>query len=110
MKSLTNIWNRLLEFYAARHEPENMRPLAEWYWRTLLTVTLFGLIGILVFGVWDFYAIMRRLSAGQNLKPSEQPALLSRAELQELLTAFEKRSASFEAAKSGSAGVSDPSR
>ncbi|TSC63178.1 MAG: Cu2+-exporting ATPase, partial [Parcubacteria group bacterium Athens0416_74] len=45
MNSLTHIWNSLSAFYEARHEPENMRPLAELYWRVLLVSALVALVG-----------------------------------------------------------------
>lgn len=110
MTFFTDIWRTLRTFYEARHEPENMRPLAEWYWRTLLVLALFSLGLILVYGTWEFFTVMRKLHAGSELKRSEQPVLLTRKDLTELLAAYEAREAAFEAAKRGRPSVADPSR
>lgn len=110
MNSLTHIWNSLRTFYEARHEPENMRPLAEVYWRTLLVSALVALVGILSFGVWEFIDVTHTLSAGADLKSSEQSDILSRKDLTEMLDLYQARQAEFDAARGSRAGVPDPSR
>jgi hypothetical protein len=110
MTFFSNIWHTLRDFYAARHEPENMRPLAEWYWRVLLTIGFFALVFVVVYGVWEFYGVMRKLTAGANRKHSEIPSLLNRKDLVDTLAAFEARVAEFEAVKKEKGSVVDPSR
>ncbi len=110
MNSLTHIWNSLRTFYEARHEPENMRPLAEVYWRVLLVSALVALAGILAFGVWEFIGVTQKLNAGAGLKSSEQSDVLSRKELTEVLDLYQARQAEFDAAKRSRATVPDPSR
>jgi hypothetical protein len=110
MNFFTDIWDSLRTFYASRYEPEYMRPLAEWFWRVLLTVALFSLIAILFYGVIQFYGVMRKLSVGEGAKPSRQVDLLSREELANTLELLAEREVSYEAAKRGRSGISDPSR
>jgi hypothetical protein len=110
MNSLTHIWNSLSAFYEARHEPENMRPLAELYWRVLLVSALGALVGILSFGVWEFIGVTQKLNAGADLKSSEQADILSRKDLSEMLGLYRARQAEFDAAKASRATVPDPSR
>ncbi len=110
MNMITNIWNSLRAFYEARHEPEYMRPLAEWYWRVLLTIVFFALIAIVIYGVWEFYAVMRKLSAGAGSRPARQVELLNREELRSILERMNEREVTYEASKRGRPSVSDPSR
>ena len=110
MTFFTSIWQTLLDIFEARHEPEKMRPLAEWYWRILLTIALFALAAVMVYGVWEFYGVMRKLAAGANRKHSETPVLLNRKELTELLAAYSARTNAFDAAKAARASIADPSR
>ncbi|MHB1087076.1 MAG: hypothetical protein ACYCZ0_05005 [Minisyncoccota bacterium] len=110
MSSLAHIWNSLRTFYEARHEPENMRPLAELYWRVLLISSLVALAGILSFGVWEFIGVTQKLNAGAGLKSSEQSDILTRKDLSEILDLYRARQAEFDAAKASRATVPDPSR
>lgn len=110
MSFFTDIWNTLRTFYEGRHEPENMRPLAEWYWRTLLSVAFIALWVVIAYGVWEFYDVLRKLSAGQNLRPSEQPQLLSKEQLSEILAAYEAREGRFISEQGTPPQIADPSR
>lgn len=110
MRFFTDIWDTLRSFYESRQEPEYMRPLAEWYWRTLLSVALVALFSILAFGVWKFYNVTRILSAGADSRPSRQPEVLSKKDIADILTAFSERQARFEAAKDARTVIPDPSR
>lgn len=110
MSAFTDIWNRLLAFYAGRHEPENMRPLAEWFWRTLLMLCAIAVVAILAHALWSFFGIMQKLSASQAVPASRQPELLSKAELQEFLASYAQRASEFEAAQTRRPTVVDPSR
>lgn len=110
MNSLTHIWNSLSAFYEARHEPENMRPLAELYWRVLLVSALVALVGVLSFGVWEFIGVTQKLNAGAGLKSSEQADILSRKDLAEMLGLYRTRQLEFETAKGNKTTIPDPSR
>lgn len=110
MSFLANIWNSLRNFYEARHEPENMRPLAEWYWRTLLTFAFSAIFLIIGYGAWGFFGVLNKLSEGDSLKRSDPPEVLSRAELAKILSAYSERQAAFDAAKQSRTTVADPSR
>lgn len=110
MKSLTHIWDVVRDFYAARHEPEHMRPLVEWYWRSLLSLCAVALGGILLYGFWNFIAVVRMLNAGDALTRSEAPEVLSKKDLIDFLQSFEDRKARFETVKKTATSPADPSR
>lgn len=110
MSIFSNIWSAMRSFYESRHEPEYMRPLAEWYWRVLLTTALFALIIIVLQGVWGFYGVMRKLSAGDTVRPTRHVDPLSRKDLSAMLQRMSEREAAYESAKRGRPSVSDPSR
>lgn len=110
MNFLTDIWRTLRTFYEGRHEPENMRPLAEWYWRTLLLVAFVSLWVVIAYGVWQFYGVLQKLNAGQNVRESRQPELLSREQLVQILDAYGARQARFVDEQETRPSLTDPSR
>ncbi len=110
MNNFTDMWNTLRSIYESRHEPENMRPLAEWYWRTLLSFALFAIVLVLAFGVWEFYTVTKKLNAGDSLRPAEQPEVLTKKDLAGMLDAYGEREARFDTAKNTRPTVADPSR
>lgn len=110
MTSLASLWNTLRAFYDARHEPENMRPLAEWYWRVLLTASLLAICGILIYGTLGFVGVLRKLSAGELRRRETPPEVLSKKMLTDFLVAVDARQDAFESAKRSVTSVGDPSR
>lgn len=110
MTSFTDMWNTLRAFYEARHEPENMRPLAEWYWRALLVVSLAALCAILAYGTWEFVGALRKVSRGDSLRRDPPPEILSKKELADVLSAYDARQQEFESLKRSATSIGDPSR
>jgi hypothetical protein len=98
------------DFYEARHEPEHLRPLIEWYWGTLLTVSVAALAGIVLWGMWTFFAVVRNLNAGEGLARAEAPEVLNKKTLTDFLAAFEERKSRFDALKKSATAPADPSR
>ena len=97
----------LQAFYAARNEPENMRPLAEVYWRALLTLGLLMVVGVLMYGTWEFFGVIANLSsADATTAPSS--ATLDRNQLQNMLDSLNARQKGFDALPGVTA--SDPSK
>jgi len=110
MTSINTTWTKLRAFYEARHEPESMRPLAEWYWRGLLSFSLFAIALILMYGIWEFVAVIRNLGAGDSLTRSAPAEILNRKDLDEALGAFQTRRSEYESAKSSPISAPDPSK
>jgi hypothetical protein len=102
-------FTRVKEMYAARHEPENLRPLAESFWRMLLMIALLLMVGAAVFGVWKFIAVVHVIGAA-NGAPSSSRAALDRNRLDRFLSDLNARRASFEAAANAGISTPDPSR
>lgn len=107
MKS--SFFSSFRELYAARHEPENVRPLAEAYWRALLVLSALLIIGILFFGAWEFASVMRKISTSSNGN-APKVDVLDRTKLEDTLAKFAERQSTYEAAKGKKPGLSDPSR
>ena len=103
----TSIFKDFQSLYAARHEPENMRPLAEVYWRALLMIGLIMVIGVLAYGTSEFIGVMSNLSA-EN--PSNAPAstALNRPQLQSILSVAHNRQMRFDTPQT--ATPTDPSK
>ena len=100
---------RAKEMYAYRHEPENLRPLVELFWRIVLVLLALGVAIVLIFAASVFLGVLSTLgdtAAG----PTRQPAVLDRAELQDTLRLIEERGLEFEAKKTAPTPVVDPSR
>lgn len=97
----------LQAFYVARHEPESMHPLAEVYWRALLSVGLVMVVGVLVYGTWEFFEVINNLGSADQAGPPRS-ASLDRNQLKATLEALQERSAQFDALHT--AVVADPSR
>ncbi|MDB5237961.1 MAG: hypothetical protein JWM46_231 [Candidatus Kaiserbacteria bacterium] len=97
----------LQAYYAARHEPESMRPLAEVYWRMLLMIGFLMVFGVLAYGTGEFFGVINNLSSADG-SSATHAATLDRNSLQNTLEVLDARRARFDAAPS--AAVSDPSR
>jgi hypothetical protein len=107
MTYFTNIFRQLRSLFDARHEPESLRPLAEIYWRALLSVAALCVVGILAYGVSEFVSVLDQLSSG-GAAMSNPPTVLDRNQLESTLRAFDARTTISNPLPS--AGVVDPSR
>jgi hypothetical protein len=110
MNIFSDTWARLLALYRARYEPENLRPLADMYWRTMLSLMLISVAGVVAFGVWEFVAVVENLASGQNNDNSTPPVVLNRSQLETTLSIYGARQAQFQAAQSALVTVADPSK
>ena len=110
MKIFSDTFNRLRALYRARYEPENLRPLADMYWRSMLALALFSIVGVIVFGLWQFVAVVENLSAAQSGSTSASPVVFNRTKLESVLRAYDARQAQYDASASSAATVTDPSK
>lgn len=102
----TSLFKDLRDLYSARHEPENMRPLAEVYWRLLLMIGLVMVALVIAYGIWEFVGVMNNLSSTDPSKPAS--ATLNRSQLQNVLTSNRERQQRF--ATPQVTGITDPSK
>ncbi len=98
------------ELYEARHEPENLRPLAELYWRVVLLVAVIASGLAICFGVWEFSSVTTTMSSASEQGTSQQTAAIDKAKLEEVLVKFGERSANFEMGKTITPEVTDPAK
>ena len=96
--------------YEARHEPENLRPIAEVYWRVVLLSSFVAAIGIILFGVWEFSAVMTTISSTTSGSSSQQAPVLDRAQLESTLVHFSERRANFDLGSATAPVVADPTK
>lgn len=109
MSTITRIWAELRARYAARHEPENIRPLAELYWRGLLALALATIAGILMWGLWTFVDVVSTVSSAPA-SSGTPPAVLDRKTLEATLEAYTARESAFNELKASPKSYSDPSK
>lgn len=96
--------------YAGRHEPENLRTFAKFYWRATLAVALLVSICAFAWGIINLSSMVLEMDQAPDIRPIAPPAL-DRAALTALIRAYDARQARFEALKTGaSALLTDPSR
>ncbi len=98
------------ELYEARHEPENLRPIAEVYWRTILVAAIAAAGLIIFFGIWQFSTVISTMSSASQTATAQQKPAIARDELEAALLKFEERKANYELGKSVVPAVSDPSK
>ncbi|MEK7601167.1 MAG: hypothetical protein AAB480_01375 [Patescibacteria group bacterium] len=110
MKIFSDTFNRLRALHRARHEPENLRPLADVYWRSMLAFMLLSIVGVIAFGLWQFVVVVENLSAAQSGNSSASPVTFNRTKLEGVLRAYDARQAQYDASASGAATVADPSK
>ncbi len=110
MKIFSDTFSRLRALYRARHEPENLRPLADVYWRSMLAFMLLSIAGVIAFGLWQFVVVVENLSSAQSGNSSASPVTFNRTKLDGALRAYDARQAQYDASASGAATVADPSR
>jgi hypothetical protein len=110
MKFSNDTWNELRSLYEGRHQPESLQLLAELYWRTLLSVSLVCVVGILIFGTWEFISVLGELSSSQGGANSAPPAVLNRPQLESVLNTYDARQATYQATQANPVSIGDPSK
>ncbi len=106
----TDAHDSFKELYEARHEPENLRPIAELYWRVVLLGALVAAGFLIVFGVWEFSSVMSVMSAATTNGTAQQTLPIDRVQLEQALSTFSERKANFELGKNTVPAVTDPSK
>ena len=108
MNIFSRTYNSLMRLYERRFEPERLRPLAEDYWRLLLSGSLLGLLAVIVFGVMQFVGTLEALGSANSSGASPAVAL-DRAELETTVSLLDDRQSQYVAAQRSSATYPDPS-
>ena len=98
------------ELYEARHEPENLRPIAEAYWRTILVLFVVATGLVIFFGVWQFSSVISTMSSASDTATAQQKPAINKEELEALLAKFDERRANYDLAKTVFPVVVDPSK
>lgn len=112
MRWTTTIFSRMRAIWQYRHEPENLRALAEAYWRALLAVSLLVFLLLVSYAGAKFYEIFMEegtkaplLSGGGETIP-----LLNAKELEATIRQLEARKARYEFLKKNPPKIADPSK
>jgi hypothetical protein len=96
MKFWRDMMNCARDIYAARHEPEGLRRLADFYWRGVLSLAFLIAACAILYGVWNILNVLNDLSAAPDTSASPPPPL-DRTQLDATLNGFEARQAQFNA-------------
>lgn len=96
---------RLKDAYAARHEPEALRILAQGYWAFLLTFSSICAVCAIAYGTWEFFRLPER-DESLSVRPRQA---FTKSDLQALLKKYDERAAAFEARRIAPVSVKDPS-
>ncbi|MBI5645207.1 hypothetical protein HY970_03865 [Candidatus Kaiserbacteria bacterium] len=105
----TPILSSVREAYARRHEPEHVRSLAALFWRSMLAFTAISLIGIVLYGSWEFMRVMQIVSAPEDFRIAPRAAL-DRNRLERVLSDITARRDAYDAVGSTFVPIADPSR
>lgn len=97
------------ELYESRHEPENLRPLAEVYWRAILLVEVFVLALALALVVWAYSVVHSHIETA-NKEGQTQVAPINTEVIGKALELVEKRQSLFGASPSESNASTGDSR
>lgn len=98
MKIHFNIFSRVRDIYANRHEPENLRTFVDIYWRTVLMVGFLVTVFVVTYGIWNLMRILKDLGTPPDTSPRPIPTL-DRATLKATIQAFDTRQTQFDAFK-----------
>ncbi len=98
------------ELYESRHEPENLRPIAELYWRAMLVFAVVTAGLIIFFGIWQFSSVISTMSSASDTASAQQKPAIVREDLESALIRFEERRATFELGRTVVPAVADPSK
>ncbi len=110
MKFHSDILGNARAAYEARHEPEGLRRLSDFYWRAVLITAFLVLIFVFLYGIWGLLRVLNDLgtTTGTSTPP---PPTLNRATLNATVREFELREKQFNLLKTTrGATVPDPSR
>jgi len=110
MKYFNDIWNRIVEMYATKSEPEGLGRLADIYWRTVLSLCFIIIVLALLYGVSDLLGVLSDLGTPPNTSGTP-PSPFNRNTLDGLVQAFQARQQQYDAlSATPSAPVLDPSK
>lgn len=102
-------WNRMRTIWVYRHEPENMRILADAYWSALLVFSALAFVGLVAYSGVKFYEIYEEGEEAPILS-SVGGIMLNREELRSTIEVFDARKSRYESFKKNLPKIDDPSR
>lgn len=107
MRFQTETTVKIKDAFAARHEPEAVRVLGEFFWAFLVCLLVLITIGSIAFGIREFLKplseeVESSVSAGARKG-------VTRAELVKILEAFDVRAKDYDARRTAPVPVRDPS-
>lgn len=107
-----HVFHYIKNLRANSSEPENLRTLLALYWRALLTCAGILMIAILTYGGWQIFSVMSDNAIAQQDTPAQSPqsAPINIAQVDAVLHGFTQRQTRFEALKTSSTSIADPSQ
>jgi hypothetical protein len=97
---------KVRDAYAARHEPEAQRILAQAYWAFLIVVFILSIVVTISFGIWEFFRMPVADEGASGVRPQ---VAFTKAQLQGILEKFDARADQFQERMTAPVTVRDPS-
>lgn len=107
---LIHLWSSARMIWHYRHEPENLRKIADVYWGMLLVLAALTFIGLAAYSGIKFYEVFDENDEAPLLSSGGGGIMLNRADLQSTLEVFDTRKSQYEYFKKNLPAISDPSR
>jgi hypothetical protein len=106
---MSNLGPSFKEAFANRHEPANLRLISEAYWRALLLIALIALVGVIGFGLWQFSAVMKKIST-ENISAATAKDAVDKQKLEQVIILYQAQLLEYESAKRTKPVVTDPTK
>lgn len=104
-----HIWKYLRDTWQYRHEPENLRLIADMYWRILLALAVLVLLSLIGYAGLKFYEVFGKTEENPLLT-SGGGIFLNPKDLESVLEGFAKKKKDFEFFKRNTPILADPSK
>lgn len=102
-------WQRVVDAYEQRHEPERIAFLVRTAWYASLGIAACVAIGGLVYGLVSLRGALAALEYSSDLQHNTAPAL-DKQELLSMVQRVHERALRLESMRGGSTHIPDPSR
>lgn len=95
--------------YEYRHEPEELRVLADIYWKSLLIFSAVVIVLLLGYGVWQLTSVISSLSSVSGSSSGSTSLPLDKKDLQSALGGLAGRRTAAQELEGAPVGAPDPS-
>ena len=108
---MKNPFEHIVRAYQGRHDSELLRPFADFYWRSLVTLAMLASIICIGYGTWQYFEAEKILGESTPVEASDSAESAYNAKaLKETLESLAKRQSQYELNKVTPPVLVDPSK